>query len=340
MTRTRLGPGAEFDLIRRFLAGPAAGTPAGVRVAAGDDAAVLEGGIVLSCDLAVEGVHFRRDWLEPEEIGYRTAVAAFSDLAAMAARPVALLLALGAPERDVPDVAEALVRGAASAADELGAALIGGDVTLSPERVVLDAIVVGRTESALLRSGARAGDDLWVTGELGGAAAAVRAWSGGREPADAARRSFARPTARTAEALWLVEQADVTAGIDLSDGLAGDAGHVAAASGVRVELDASAIPVHEAAGASVEDALHGGEDYELCLAAPPRALDGLVAAFGERFGIGLSRVGRALEGEPGIWLARGGAPERLDRGGWSHFRSAMARAEEGAGGGAMEGAGK
>ncbi|HLL81306.1 MAG TPA: AIR synthase related protein, partial [Longimicrobium sp.] len=127
-----LGPGAEFDLIRRFLA-PAQAGRQDVRVGPGDDGAVVAGeGIVLSSDLSVEEVHFRRDWLGPEGIGYRAAAAALSDLAAMAARPIGVLGSLAVPARDAGDYAVAVMEGVRRAAESVGAVLLGGDLTRSP----------------------------------------------------------------------------------------------------------------------------------------------------------------------------------------------------------------
>lgn len=341
---TRLGRGAEFDLIRRFLGRDAVELPSHVRVGPGDDAAVIDAGpIAISCDLCVEDVHFRRAWLEPQEIGYRAAAAALSDLAAMAARPVAVLLGLAVAAADVPDTAEAIVDGARHAAQDARAALVGGDVTLGPDRLVLDAVVLGALTRALRRRGATAGDEVWLTGRIGGAAAAVRAWLDGGTPRAAARERFARPRPRTEEARWLAEHAELRAGIDLSDGLAGDAGHLAAASGVRIVLEQDALPVDDAAGASLDDALHGGEDYELCLVAGPGALQPHVAAFRERFGIDLTRVGRVAQPqampdedtkrEGGVWLVGAHGDARpLERGGYSHFADVLRQREAGGAG--------
>ncbi len=297
-----LGPGVEFDLIRRFL-DDMPPLPDAVRVGAGDDAAVLRDGVVVSADLSVEDVHFRRGWLEPEDIGYRAGAAALSDLAAMAAEPVAVLAAVAFPPADVPAVAERVVRGLREAADAAGAALIGGDVSRSPGPMVLDVVVLGRTERPVLRSGVEPGDEIWVTGELGGAAAAVAALEAGQTPPVAAARLFRRPSPRIREALWLAEHAVLHALIDLSDGLAGDASHLSAASDVAITLAAADVPIHpdaagdaDAADGGLRLALGGGEDYELCMAAPPGSIQAVREAFTERFGLRLSRVGLARQG--------------------------------------------
>ncbi|HEX2188489.1 MAG TPA: AIR synthase related protein [Longimicrobiaceae bacterium] len=176
-----LAPGAEFALIRRFVP---RGQPAraDVLVGPGDDCAVVAGGIALSTDMSVEGVHFRRDWLSPREIGWRAAAAALSDLAAVAARPIGVLVSLALPAGDAGDPAVELMAGVREAAEAVGGAVLGGDVARTTGPLVVDVTVVGEARNPVLRSGARRGDEVWVTGALGGAAAAVRAWLAGGEP--------------------------------------------------------------------------------------------------------------------------------------------------------------
>ena len=288
-----LGPGAEFDLIRRFLARDAgARLPYDVMVGPGDDATVVSAHpLAISTDLSIEGVHFRRDWLEPEEIGWRAAMAGLSDLAAMVARPVGILLSVAATDDDAREYAERVVAGAIDAARSLDARLIGGDVTRSPGPLLLDVVVLGEVSHPLTRDGARQGDEVWVTGRLGAPAMAVRDWMRGSRPSAAARARFARPIARVREALWVRKRADVTAGLDLSDGLAGDLPHLAAASGVVLDIDRAAIPVHEAAADLPELALTGGEEYELVLVAPPGSMQNVAAEFESVFGLPLTRIG-------------------------------------------------
>ena len=316
-----LGPGAEFDLIRRLVddQGP---LPPEVRVGPGDDAAVLEGGWVVTTDLAIEDVHFRRSWLSDREIGYRAGAAALSDLAAMAATPVAVLVSIAAPRGGAVDL-EAVEGGVREIAAELGASVVGGDVSRSPGPLVVDVVALGRTAWPVLRDGAEPDDDVWVTGSLGAAAAAVSVWEAGGEPSAALRDAFARPRPRVREARCLVDHEVVDALIDISDGIAGDAGHVAAASGVRITLEAARIPLSEPAVAALgreealELALHGGDDYELCFVTDPGAVD--VAYFRERHGLTLTRVGRVEAGE-GVWLEwPDGRVERLARGGFDHL---------------------
>ena len=300
---TPLGPGPEFDLIRRFLAGsaPAAHGRADVRVGPGDDCAVIAGnGIAVTVDMAVEDVHFRRAWLALDEIGWRAAAASLSDLAAMAARPIGVLASVALTDRDAGEAGEALVRGIAEAAAASGAALIGGDLVRSSGPLVVDIVALGEAPDPVLRGGARPGDELWVTGRLGGAAAAVAAWTRGEEPGEEARRAFARPEPRVTEALWLAERHVPSAMLDLSDGIAGDAGHLAAASGARVRIEAAALPVARGAESEADPvalAAAGGEDYELCFSAAPGVTESVREAFESKFGIPLTRVGRIEDGE-------------------------------------------
>jgi thiamine-monophosphate kinase len=322
-SRVALGAGAEFDLIRRFLAAEVP-LPPEVKVGPGDDAAVLEGGWVVTTDMSVEDVHFRRAWLSDREIGYRAAAGALSDIAAMAASPVGVLVSLAAPRGGAVDV-EAVHAGVRELCHAVRAPVIGGDLSRSPGPLVLDVVALGRAEWPALRAGAEPGDDVWVTGALGASAAAVQLWEEGREPPPELRAAFARPRPRIDEARCLSEHELVDAMIDISDGLAGDAGHIAAASGVRITLDADRVPVSPAAVAALgpdralEAALHGGEDYELCFVTDPGAVD--PAYFAARHGIALTRVGRVSAGE-GVWLGqRDGTERRLERGGYDHWGS-------------------
>jgi thiamine-monophosphate kinase len=298
-----------------------------VRVGPGDDCAVVTGeGIALSSDLSVEGVHFKREWLSAMEIGSRAASAALSDLAAVAARPIGVLVALAGPEEDAGDFAVQVMQGVQSAAERAGGVVLGGDLTRSPGPVVLDVTVIGETSAPVLRSGAQPGDELWVTGELGGAGVTVARLLRGELPAPDALTAFTSPIPRIAEALWLRERAIPTAMLDLSDGLAGDAAHLAAASGVSVALERDAIPIHPAvtadtstAGDALAYAISGGEDYELCFAATAGSVQPLVDEFEGEFGTRLTRVGVVEEGEGVFWAEAGGGREMVRRGGFQHF---------------------
>lgn len=308
----RLGAGTEFDRIRAVWR--RLGTRA---LTSGDDCALVTVGatrLAVSTDLTIEGTHFRRGWLAPGELGWRATAAALSDLAAVAAEPLGVLASVGVPpdwsEQEVAD----LMDGVGAAAAEVGALVWGGDLARS-ERVVLDLTVIGTTDAPLRRSGARAGDELWVTGALGGVAAALDALQTGSRPHAVLFERFARPRPRVAEAQWLRDRG-AKAAIDLSDGLIGDAGHLAAASGVQVTLEREAVPVYQGVR-SVDEALVSGEEYELLVALPRAAGRTLSAAFHEEFGVGLTRVGR-VEAGAGVRLLSGGEPVSLPQG-FTHF---------------------
>jgi thiamine-monophosphate kinase len=296
-------------------------------VGPGDDCAVVAGdGIALSADLSVEKVHFRRDWLTFGEIGARAAAAALSDLAAIAARPIGVLVSLAMPPEDAEAHAAELMDGVRRAAEAVGGALLGGDLARSPGPVVVDVTVVGECPRPVLRSGAHAGHEVWVTGELGGSAAYVAARLAGDEGDPEARERFAAPRPRVREALWLAERNLPTAMIDLSDGLAGDAAHLSAASSVAVLLIPELIPVHPAArrrAGSDEEALRmalsGGEDYELCFTAPVGAVTPYLREFETAFGVPLTSVGRLGGGDGVWWVDAEGHRRPLGVHGYRHF---------------------
>jgi len=278
----RLGPGREFDAVRALL-----GRWGASAVGIGDDGAVLDvpagSRLVVSTDSSVEDVHFRRAWLEPAEIGWRATMAALSDLAAMGASPLGMLLALTVPEA-WRGALDGIATGIGEASARADTPIVGGDLT-SGERLSLAITVLGSAPRPLARSGAQPGDTIYVTGALGGPGAALAAWERGETPSATHRVRFARPVARLAAGTWLARHG-ATAAIDISDGLAGDAAHLAAASGVRCVLRLDALPC--VAGANAREALVSGEEYELLVTAP--ALDaGRFAA--ENAGLALQAIG-------------------------------------------------
>lgn len=305
MKSVRLGPGREFDLIRSVLAGKAGHHPA-LRLGPGDDAAViaLDHPVVLSTDLSIEGVHFRSGWMSPEEIGFRAATAALSDLAAMAARPIGVLASIavdaGRSEVWVPELAT----GIRSAVEACTGVLLGGDLSSMPEGApaVVDITAVGQTLEAVGRSTSRPGDEVWVTGELGWPAYAVSVWESGDTPIAEARARFTKPAVRWREAAWLQEHQAIHAMIDVSDGLVADARHIAAASQVAVGIQGHDLPVPaslvDATGldAALRFAATGGEEYELLFTGPSGAIRPLAADFEEHFGVRLNRIGEVTSG--------------------------------------------
>jgi thiamine-monophosphate kinase len=306
---TEMGRGAEFDMIRALRArwGPIAPD-------VGDDAALLQLPrgelLVASTDTALEGVHFRRDWLSDAEIGYRAVTAALSDLAAMGAAPRGILISLelSAAARDrLLDVAD----GIADAVKAVGTIVLGGNLARG-ERLGITTTVLGSAFAPLRRSGARPGDLLYVTGVLGGPGAALRALGDGRQPAAPVRTRFARPSARIAEARWLATRGAVAA-IDVSDGLAADLGHLAAANQATLEVQLERIPTID--GASEADVLSGGEEYELIVASRAPLPD---AEFRDRFGIPLTAIGCVVAGTPDVQLTRNGTRVATPPG-YDHF---------------------
>lgn len=284
-----LGAGVEFDAIRAMLQVWGA-QAAGI----GDDAAVLAlpvgESLVVSTDASFERVHFQRGWMTAREIGARATAAALSDLAAMAATPAGLLLALGVPAAWRSEL-DALARGVGEVAASALCPIVGGNVTRANE-LSLTITVLGTSARPLERAGARAGDALYVTGVLGGPGAALDALMRGATPREADRVRFTSPVPRLAEGRWLAEHG-ARAAIDISDGLVADAGHLAAASGIRAVLDLASLPCVD--GIEPESAASSGEEYELLVAFPPDARPD-VDAFRKAFGIPLTEIGRATEG--------------------------------------------
>jgi thiamine-monophosphate kinase len=213
--------------------------------------------------------------------------------------------------------------GVAGAADSVAAPVIGGDLSAGPAWVVA-VTVLGRSSAPIGRRGAMPGDGIWVTGTLGGARAAVEAWRQGRQPSPGARRAFAAPVPQVAAGRWLAAHG-ARAMLDLSDGLAGDAAHLAAASGLALELELDAVPVAPDAADEArrldlpasQFAAEGGEDYELLAALPPEFDVADATEFEAACGLALTRVGRAAAGS-GVRAVLGGEPLALR--GYDHFR--------------------
>lgn len=292
-----MGSGGEFDRIRAIVA--ALGDAAGP---IGDDTAAIPGGegeLRVSTDVSVEEVHFRREWLTVDEIGWRATASALSDLAATAAEPAGITIALTIPDGTADGDVVQLMRGVGAAAAAAGCQLLGGDIS-GGGTWSLAVTVFGHAVRPLSRRGARPGDGIWVSGVLGGARAALLAWQDGREPAPAARLAFARPQPRLAAGRWLASRG-ASAMLDLSDGLGGDAEHLAAASGVGLEIELDRLPIHPSVHAearridqpAAEFAAIGGEDYEL-LVALPEGVDGAACEPGA--GVPLTRIGTVVAG--------------------------------------------
>ena len=320
---------AEFDLIARIKA-RAAGRD-DVVLGIGDDAALLRvpAGVqlVATCDSLNAGVHFAPD-TAPADIGWKALAVNLSDLAAMGASPAWVLLALTLPQSDAAFV-DGFLDGFCELAERAGVALVGGDTTRGPLAMTVTALGHVPAGAALTRAGARVGDIVCVSGTLGDAAAALYLSQRQIEPDPPAvqllRTRMQRPRPRMALGMALRHRAH--AAIDLSDGLLADLGHIAVASGVRIELEAQALPRSNALAAmfSPSQCLRfqatGGEDYELAFCVPADRLDEVRQVLGAD-GVMLTRIGRVIEGKGVVLHDAQGAPIVFEQHGWDHFSGA------------------
>ena len=285
MSHTQFGAGAEFDSIRAMLA-------VWGRVASGigDDAAILTPPpgqqLVVSTDASVEDVHFRFSWMSAENVGERAAAAALSDLAAMGARADSVLVSLIMPA-SWRDQLPAFAEGVKQTVQAAGARIVGGNIALG-EKVSCTFTVIGYADHPVRRSGGAAGDILCVTGTLGGPRVALNALERGEVPPDWALERFLHPAARLDEGLWLARN-HATAMIDISDGLAADARHLAVASGLTANLSPEHTP--RFSRLSPDDALTSGEEYELLVALPAHEAERVMRSFQDAFRRPLTQVG-------------------------------------------------
>ncbi|MCE4553868.1 thiamine-phosphate kinase [Pelomonas cellulosilytica] len=310
----------EFDLIRRYFQRPAG---VGVEVGVGDDCAVLAptpgARWLVSSDMLVEGRHFLST-VDPARLGHKALAVNLSDLAACGATPRGFTLALALPRVDDAWLA-GLSRGLFALADAHACPLVGGDTTQGPLNLCITVFGEALAGQALLRSGARVGDDIWVSGRLGDARLALEVFRGAVALAGdgftQVRAAMECPTPRVA--LGQALRGIATAVIDVSDGLLGDLGHILAASGVGARIDVDALPrsavlAAQAAGLQRVCVLAGGDDYELVFTAPPQARLPDV-------GVPLTRIG-CIEAEPGLRVvdAHGAAVDHGLRS-FDHFAS-------------------
>jgi thiamine-monophosphate kinase len=359
---------SELDMLAQIRARARSKAKGSLALGIGDDCALLRlrpgEELAVTTDLSIDGRHFRLAWHPAESIGHRALARGLSDLAAMGARPVAAFLSLGLPAHLVQGAKAGRGRQASgrntstgktwldrfldgffALADAYGVPLAGGDLAESPVAVA-DIVLTGavRRGKALLRSGARPGDALYVTNALGGAAAGLgrleelrleefgdrierigdpRSSKRSTQPAslkipaklELVLHPHLYPAPRVAQGLALVRRRLATAAIDLSDGLSTDLDHLCAESGVAAEVEAAALPV--AAGATLAQALHGGEDYELLFAAAPHT-----RVPRELAGVAVTRIGHVLprrRNRPVVTLVDADGPHTLEPRGWEHF---------------------
>ena len=310
----------------------------------GDDAAVIRTlagkDTVVTTDLLVEDIDFRREAMPPYLLGHKALAVSLSDIAAMGARPRWALLSIGVPQ-DVwaSDFVDRLYDGLFELARRYDVKLIGGDTSRTKEKIVIDSIVLGECSAglAVLRSGARPGDQIFVTGSLGGAGAGLRLIERGKHlPPEFSGATDShsleqlllrhlRPEPRVGWGLVLGQERLATAMIDISDGLSSDLNHLCDESGVGALVEASQIPIErrvsELCGRRALDplllALHGGEDFELLFTVKAEHADKLPKRVD---GVSVTRIGEIKRSSEGIKIAEAARVWNLDPGGWEHFK--------------------
>jgi thiamine-monophosphate kinase len=318
-------PLAEKAIIARIrrLAKLRGGILAGI----GDDCAVLGllpgQEVLVTTDFSLEGIHFRREWHPAESVGHRCLTRGLSDIAAMGGDPRAAFLSLALP-RELPQAwVDGFLRGLLKLAGRFGVGLAGGDTAESPNGVLADIVVLGSVPKgkAILRSGARPGDRVYVSGELGGSAAALRRMVENPKrklkPAGFPKHFFPEPRVQLGR--FLREKGLASSMIDVSDGLSTDLAHICEESGVGAEVQAGAIPLaaigKPANRVDLQLALHGGEDYELLFTAPAgKRVPARIA------GVSITLIGNITRSRKIVLRNEDGASHELHPLGWEHFK--------------------
>lgn len=328
---------SEFDFINS-LRQRAGSSSQSIVTGIGDDAAVFRNSAgketVISTDLLVEDIDFRRMTTPPYLLGHKALAVSLSDLAAMGSRPLWSLISIGVPE-DVweSDFIDRFYDGLLDLANRYGVQLIGGDTSRTNERLVIDSIAIGECSAgmAVKRVGASAGDQIFVTGSLGAAAAGLRLIERGANLGDEDLQKLdhvllrqLRPEPRVGWGIVLGEEKIASAMIDLSDGLSSDLNHLCAESNVGALIDSSLLPIDEhvveLCGRRALDplqlALHGGEDFELLFTVKPEH----VARLPRRVdGVEIKRIGAVTWANDGVKISEGSRIWDLKPGGWKHF---------------------
>jgi len=316
-------PLAEKSLIARIRGQARQGR--NVIAGIGDDCAILRipsgHEALVTTDFSLEGIHFRREWHSPEVVGHRCLTRGLSDIAAMGGQPVAAFLSLALP-RNLPQAwVDRFLRGLLKLAGTFHVALAGGDIAESPAGVLADIMVVGSAPGgkAIRRSGARPGDRIYVTGRLGGSAAALKLLFAGRKLRPADFPQHFHPTPRVEVGRILRDRRLASAMIDLSDGLSTDLAHICEESGVGAEIRSDAIPLARigklARQVDLQLALHGGEDYELLFSARVgKRIPSRIA------GVAITEVGQVKRGRQVVLVDGKGRRAALRPGGWEHFK--------------------
>ena len=316
-------PLAEKALIERIR--QSARRTSRLRTGIGDDCAVLRTpagrDLLVTTDFSLEGVHFRREWHPPEVVGHRCLTRGLSDIAAMGGVPLAVFLSLALPDKLPQRWVDSFLKGLLKLADEFRIPLAGGDTAESKAGILADIVVLGSVPrgKAVLRSGANAGDRIYVTGELGGAAAALHELFAGRKARVSDFPRHFHPVPRIAIGEFLRMKGLASAMIDLSDGLSTDLAHICEESGVGVEIIVSALPKAAIGKTGLQvklsDALDGGDDYELLFtAAPHKRVPRRI------HGVPISPIGRVIRGKRISVIDAKGVRSELKPQGWEHFR--------------------
>lgn len=323
-----LGELGEFGLIDR-LARMLPNSPLVVE-GIGDDCAVLRFGermLLVSTDLFIEGVHFRREWAGAIDIGWKAASSSLSDIAAMGGSPLFCLVSLACPADTTAAYIEQVYQGMSAVLSRFGAVIVGGDTTCTASGITLDIIILGETVGSrcLRRHGAESGDLVVVTGRTGLAGAGLHALRHGIDEPELVQ-FHRRPTPRISEGQWLCRHSSVHAMIDISDGLAQDIEHIAYSSYLGVDLRSRDIPI--APELSTYCSTHGldplklaltsGEDYELAFVVSSSEADSMLAAFHHEFRLETTVIGSVTDQWIGLRLD--GNPAEIS--GFDHFRSA------------------
>jgi thiamine-monophosphate kinase len=322
---------AERALIAKIRRLAGSGTGRSILAGIGDDCAVLriarrsgqQPDVLVTTDFSLEGIHFRRDWHSPESVGHRCLARGLSDIAAMGGKPVAAFLSLALPRNLQQRWVSRFMLGLTRLAGKYGVTLAGGDTAESPNGILADIIIMGTSPKgkAVLRSGARPGDFIYVSGELGGSATAVSKMQKDPRrklnPRDYPRHFFPEPRIELGRVLR--ERGLVSAMIDTSDGLSTDLAHICEESEVGAELQEQVVPRAKlgkpAQEVELEFALHGGEDYELLFAARPgKRIPAHIA------GVRITQIGQITRGRKIVLSNRSGKSSELKPLGWEHFR--------------------
>ena len=339
----RISDLGEFALIARLQQRLQRPAPAHLVRDIGDDCAVLRPAagmdLLVTTDTQEEGVHFRRDWSTPQDIGWRALAVNVSDIAAMGGQPLGAVIALSVPAALEVAFVEALYDGLQALATAYDCPIIGGNVSKAAAQVSVTITVLGAVPygQSVCRSGAQVGDEIWVTGDLGGAKAGLEALLHPEAvtglDVDAVLQRYRRPKPRLREAHDLRQRGVLHSLIDISDGLSSDLAHICTESGVGAVLEAFCIPmsttVRQVAQAHQADpltwALHGGEDFELCLTVPPGALASVLQAFATAFACPLVRIGTIKAGAGVALRLPDGTVQPLQARGYDHFRPMSSR---------------